>query len=60
MIFKVFLIALIILTIALPGLGLKLLFNNPSKQAEGSCRKEDDSGIKFGCGCGAGFCMREE
>ena len=56
MILKVILAAIIILAISVLGIGLKLLFNKPSKQAVGDCRNNDSSDQKFGCGCGGGLC----
>ncbi len=56
MIFKVFIIALILLAMAMLGLGLKLLFNRSSKQAAENCVNEKASGIKFSCDCNGGYC----
>jgi len=60
MILKVFLIALIILAIALPGIGLKLLFSKRSDGKTENCEGINSTGHEFSCGCGAGFCMRED
>ncbi len=59
MILKVFLIALILLALALPGIGLKSLFSNRSDGKAENRESIDCTDREFGCGCGAGFCMRE-
>jgi hypothetical protein len=60
MILKVFLIALILLALAMLGIGLKSLFTNRSDGKAENHESIDCTGREFDCGCGGGFCAREE
>lgn len=61
---KVMLIAVVLVILAVAGLGIKLLFDRKAEFSGGSCQASNSEELQArgitSCGCGGGHCLSEE